>query len=183
MKLGDGQLQASEIIDKLRINADLVVLAACETGRSEVLRGDEILGLTRALLYSGTPAVLVTAWKVHELSTRLFIERFFELLKAEEPEQQIFDPAGALSLAQVWLRSLTYAETSAQMEQWSDMDHRKIELYLSDVWSMQKDQRPLKPDSQLFSHPFFWAPYMLIGEPAPKQSKSPNHHLHQGRQP
>ncbi|MBK8050637.1 MAG: CHAT domain-containing protein [Anaerolineales bacterium] len=47
----------------------LAILAACETGRAETPRGDEILGLSRAMLYAGTPSLLATLWRVHELPT------------------------------------------------------------------------------------------------------------------
>lgn len=167
LNLSDTRLQAGEILRELRIDADLVVLAACETGRTQILRGDEILGLSRALLYAGAPAILVTAWKVHELSTRLLIEKFFAILTKTEQAQKRFDPAGALAVAQNWLRSLTYSDAYAAMHQWPDVETAKIEHSLQRIWIMQQHTTTLNGASKLFDHPFFWAPYMLIGEPAP----------------
>ena len=71
--LADGPLSAADILQSLKLNAELVTLSACETGRSEVLRGEELIGLVRAFLYAGTPAVVVTLWPVDELSTLLLM--------------------------------------------------------------------------------------------------------------
>lgn len=166
LQLSDGRLQASEISRELRIHADLVVLGACETGRSQILRGDEILGLSRALLYAGTPALLVTAWKVHELPMRLFTEHFFAQLAAMEQQQQRFDPAQALAVSQNWLRTLTDREARAQMATW-DVDPTLLEQQVHQIWRMQQPREARSDESRLFVHPFFWAPYMLIGEPNP----------------
>src|SRR5262249_12310026 len=49
----DGFLQAWEIFEHVRLNATLVVLSACQTGLGENVRGEGLMGLTRAFLYAG----------------------------------------------------------------------------------------------------------------------------------
>jgi CHAT domain-containing protein/tetratricopeptide (TPR) repeat protein len=162
--LVDGSLHAGEILRDLRLDADLVVLAACESGRSRVLRGDEILGLSRSLLYAGTPCLLVTLWEVHEISTRLLMENFFTRPQLDDAASIGFDPALALAQAQCWLRKLTCAEARTLMASWNEFSPAQIEAWLTTLWQVTHPGQPLQDDGQLFDHPFFWAPYILIGD-------------------
>lgn len=57
---GNGLLTAAEILD-LKLNAELVVLSACDTGRGKIT-GDGVIGLSRALISAGVPSVLVSLW-------------------------------------------------------------------------------------------------------------------------
>ena len=56
----DGTLQAWKFASQLRLKADLVVLSACETGRGRAVRGEGLVGMTRALQLSGARSVAVT---------------------------------------------------------------------------------------------------------------------------
>ena len=87
-------LRAKEILD-LKINAELVTLSACETGKNENKPGEELVGLTRSFLYAGTPSVLVSLWKVHSVSTRDIMIEFYKQLKNKK-----IDLATALQTAQ-----------------------------------------------------------------------------------
>jgi CHAT domain-containing protein len=71
-------LSAREIFD-LKLTADLVTLRACSSGRSIVEQGDELMGLTRAFLYAGTPSLLVSLWNVHKRSSQLLLNEFYRL--------------------------------------------------------------------------------------------------------
>jgi CHAT domain-containing protein len=75
----DGLLQTPEIYN-LRLRADLVTLSACETGLGKEMRGEGIIGLTRAFFYAGTPSVLVSLWKVNDASTADLMTSFYEQL-------------------------------------------------------------------------------------------------------
>ncbi len=66
----------------LQLNADLVALSACNTGQGTEIRGEGIIGLTRAFMYAGTPAVGVTLWPVFEQASSELNTRFFKRLKA-----------------------------------------------------------------------------------------------------
>jgi len=76
----DGETLTAQEIMGLRLQADLVTLSACETGRSEVSTGDELVGLTRALLYAGASSVLVSLWAVDDESTGQLMTDFYRRL-------------------------------------------------------------------------------------------------------
>ena len=83
----DGYLTMAEVF-QLQLNARLVVLSACNTGRGEQVRGEGVMGLTRAFMYAGTPAVAVTLWSVDSLSAKdLDIGMFEHLKEGQAPEE------------------------------------------------------------------------------------------------
>jgi CHAT domain-containing protein len=75
----DGRLEVRELFG-LDLHARLVVLSACETGLGKLSRGDELVGLQRAFLYAGTPAVVTTLWKVDDRASYELIRAFYERL-------------------------------------------------------------------------------------------------------
>jgi CHAT domain-containing protein/Tfp pilus assembly protein PilF len=78
----DGRLEVNEIYGLDLTNAtDLVVLSACETQVGEISAGDEVVGMTRAFLYAGTPTVIGSLWKVDDEVTTLLMERFYQHLR------------------------------------------------------------------------------------------------------
>lgn len=75
----DGFLQAAEIFS-LKLNADLIVLSACQTGLGKLVRGEGMVGLTRAFMYAGTPSILVSLWSVSDMSTAALMGEFYKNL-------------------------------------------------------------------------------------------------------
>jgi len=76
---GDGFLTASEILD-LRLDADLIVLSACNTGGGDGQGGESLSGLARSFFYAGARAMLVSHWFVESDSTvRTMTDLFGEL--------------------------------------------------------------------------------------------------------
>lgn len=73
----DGILFSSEIYN-LRLNSDLVVLSACETGVGKISKSEGIVGLSRALLYAGAKNVIVSMWKVADNSTAELMLDFYK---------------------------------------------------------------------------------------------------------
>jgi len=73
----DGLLTMGEMMN-LRFNARLVVLSACRTGLGKVERGEGITGLTRAVIYAGSPAAVVSLWSVDDTATRELMTRFYD---------------------------------------------------------------------------------------------------------
>jgi CHAT domain-containing protein len=76
----DGFLEVREILD-LDLNADLVVLSACSTGRGRLIRGEGIVGLSRAFLVAGARSLVVSLWNVDDRTTRLLMESFYRNLR------------------------------------------------------------------------------------------------------
>jgi CHAT domain-containing protein/Tfp pilus assembly protein PilF len=80
----NGLLQAWEIFERVRIDADLVTLSACETALGKEIAGEGIVGLTRAFQYAGARTVLASLWSVTDVSTAELMKRFYNNLKAGE---------------------------------------------------------------------------------------------------
>lgn len=81
-ELDDGLLTASEVA-QLKLNADWVVLSACNTIAGDKPGAEALSGLARAFFYAGARALLVSHWAVDsEAATRLTISTF-DLLKNE----------------------------------------------------------------------------------------------------
>ncbi|WP_341531214.1 CHAT domain-containing tetratricopeptide repeat protein [Nostoc sp. UHCC 0302] len=82
----DGLLTASEILD-LKLNAELVVLSACDTGRGRI-SGDGVIGLSRSLISAGVPSVLVSLWSVPDTPTALLMTEFYQNLQKNPDKAQ-----------------------------------------------------------------------------------------------
>jgi CHAT domain-containing protein len=99
----DGLLRAYEVMEKLKLNADMVVLSACETGLGEQTRHEGIIGLTRAFQYAGARSVVVSLWSIADASTARLMAELYRHLKAGASKDE------ALRRAQVALiRSKAY---------------------------------------------------------------------------
>ncbi len=85
--LNNGFLYANEIYN-MKLKADLVVLSACETGLGKILKGEGVIGLTRALLYAGTKNIVVSLWKVSDISTAILMENFYKYLLQKNSKYQ-----------------------------------------------------------------------------------------------
>jgi CHAT domain-containing protein len=94
----DGRLQAWEVIEQLRLHADLVVLSACDTALGEELPGEGVLGLAYAFQLAGARSVLSTQWTVEDASAARLVERFYRGLHGG------LDAAAALRAAQLATR-------------------------------------------------------------------------------
>jgi CHAT domain-containing protein len=64
-----------------QINADLVVLSACETGLGKLQKGEGMLSLARAFNYAGATALVTTLWKIDDESTSQIMIDFYQNLK------------------------------------------------------------------------------------------------------
>jgi CHAT domain-containing protein len=96
----DVRLTAAEVLQAEHLDAEVVVLSACRTGVSKVLRGDEPIGLVRAFLSIGARTVLVTLWEVEDHSALLLMEWFYRGLIGGQ------SAATALHAAQQQLRAM-----------------------------------------------------------------------------
>ncbi|NET82915.1 MAG: tetratricopeptide repeat protein [Moorea sp. SIO1F2] len=74
----DGSLEVHEVYGlDLTSTTNLVVLSACQTKIGELSRGDEVVGLTRAFLYAGTPTIIASLWNVDDAATGLLMKQFY----------------------------------------------------------------------------------------------------------
>lgn len=81
---GDGLLTMEEILS-LKLDADWVVLSACNTGAGAGAGAEAASGLGRAFFYAGTRALLVTNWSVHSQSARQLVSDLFRR-QAQDPK-------------------------------------------------------------------------------------------------
>ena len=71
----NGLLTADEILN-LKLNAELVVLSACDTGRGRIT-GDGVIGLSRSLITAGVPSIIVSLWSVPDAPTASLMTEFY----------------------------------------------------------------------------------------------------------
>ncbi len=80
----NGSLFTGDIYS-LKFDADLVVLSACETGLGKLSKGEGIIGLTRAIIYSGANNMVVSLWSVADNSTsQLMIDFYSNMLNGQD---------------------------------------------------------------------------------------------------
>ncbi len=76
----DGFLYSGETYN-LDMNADLLVLSACQTGTGKIARGEGLMALTRGFLYSGANNIIASLWKVYDEHTgKMMIELYQQIL-------------------------------------------------------------------------------------------------------
>lgn len=100
----DGLLQVSEIAN-LSLNADLVVLAACRSHVGRLVRGEGLLGLSRAFIHAGARAVVATAWTVPDRETAWLMREFYTGLRDGLPPDEAVRRAQIRAIGSRGLRS------------------------------------------------------------------------------
>ncbi len=93
----NGLLQAWEIFERVRLDADLVVLSSCHTAFGPERRGEGLISLSRAFQYAGARTVMASLWRVNDQSTAELMIRFYHHLQDGKPKD------GALRAAQIEL--------------------------------------------------------------------------------
>jgi len=80
----------------MRLSAELVVLSACETALGKEIRGEGLMSMVRGFMYSGTPRVLASLWKVDDAATAELMKEFYTQMLVGGKT-----PAAALREAQI----------------------------------------------------------------------------------
>lgn len=93
LKLADSWLTVRDVYS-LRLDADLVVLSACETGLNRIAPGEELLGLARGFLSAGANSLVLSLWNVHDATTCDLMRHFYAQIGCGQ------SPAAALRHAQ-----------------------------------------------------------------------------------
>lgn len=157
--MADGQNITVQEMMGLQLDADLVVLSACASGRGERSHGDDLLGLSRALLAGGARAALVSLWPVSDVSTCVLMGEFYRQLHNGVASSV------ALQRARQYLRQLdapTQIEVTNNMrlelEQYGQGQTAAKAKMLASRGSVRSE--PTYLDT---SHPYFWAPFLLVG--------------------
>jgi CHAT domain-containing protein len=91
----DGFLRLHEIYN-LHLNADLVVLSACQTALGEQLKGEGAISLSRGFFYAGAARVVASLWTVNDSSTAKLMTAFYRNMQSLK-----MTPAAALRAAQI----------------------------------------------------------------------------------
>jgi CHAT domain-containing protein len=94
----NGLLTAEEILD-LKLNAELVVLSACNTGRGRIT-GDGVIGLSRSLISAGVPSVIVSLWSVPDAPTASLMTEFYQNLQKNPDKAQALRQAMLTTMKQ-----------------------------------------------------------------------------------
>jgi CHAT domain-containing protein/Tfp pilus assembly protein PilF len=93
----DGFLQLQDIYN-MNLEADLVVLSACETGLGQEVKGEGLIGLTRGFMYAGATRVVSSLWNVDDFATTKLMKAFYTYMEHDGKR-----PAQALREAQLSL--------------------------------------------------------------------------------
>jgi CHAT domain-containing protein/tetratricopeptide (TPR) repeat protein len=91
----DGMLRLHDVY-KLRLDADLVVLSACETALGREIRGEGLVGLSQGFMYAGARGLIASLWQVPDRATSELMTRFYGFLIEDGMR-----PAEALRRAQL----------------------------------------------------------------------------------
>ncbi len=81
----DGILYSGEIYN-LKLKSELITLSACETARGKFSKGEGVIGLSRAFIYAGAKNLIISLWKVSDISTTLEMKDFYSHLFNEYPK-------------------------------------------------------------------------------------------------
>jgi pentatricopeptide repeat protein len=146
--LGDGQkltLSELRIVPNLFQGVDLLTLSACRTAMGgEEESGSELDGFAMLAQRKGAKSVLATLWPVTDSSTAILMREFYRIRESEPGMTK----AEALRQAQTFMLQGKYDPASAQSH---------AESYTSGPRSAETSVR------ESYSHPYFWAPFILIG--------------------
>ncbi len=79
----DNLLHQYEIVN-MNLNAQMIVLSACETGVGKLAEGEGVFSLGRSFMYAGVPSIVMSMWRVSDASTSQIMPRFYENLSKKE---------------------------------------------------------------------------------------------------
>jgi hypothetical protein len=159
----EGRLTVETILRDWNLDADLVVLSACQTGLGKETAREGMLGFSHALLQKGARSVVLSRWKVDDAATALLMSRFYQNLLGKRAGLKAALPrAEALAEAKRWLRGLSRAAAQERLAKLLDGVPR----------GERGSIRPLPPRKPgvagtegPFAHPYYWSAFVLIGDP------------------
>jgi len=132
----DGFLTMNEV-EQLNLSCELTVLSACDTGSGKYFTGEGVMGLSRGFLVAGSRSVLVSLWPVASQATVELMDLFYGNLRSGKSK------AESLRLAQL-----------AMMRGYQSQNRAERGIRVTSNSGVVTN----------IVHPFFWAPFVLIGE-------------------
>lgn len=99
----DGFLRLGDIYN-LNLNADLVVLSACDTALGQAIRGEGLVGLTQGFVYAGAKSLVASLWQVPDGATAALMIRFYEdmLRNGQRPSEALRNAQLAIAAERRW---------------------------------------------------------------------------------
>ena len=85
----DGILTMTEVLE-LKLNAELVVISACGTGRGKMIEGEGVMNFARSFHYAGARSVVVSLWNVGSDITVEYMKKFYTFLKEGKGKSEAF---------------------------------------------------------------------------------------------
>jgi CHAT domain-containing protein len=161
----DGQITAEQIVRTWDLDADLVVLSACQSGLGRYAGGEGYLGFAQALFVKGAKSLVLSLWKVDDQATALLMERFYQnLLGRRDGLKGPLPKAEALAEAKAWLQGLTAAGRDRLWRRETGGARGRVEE-LPPLAEEPAGERLQAAADCPFAHPYYWAAFILVGAP------------------
>jgi CHAT domain-containing protein len=168
-KVYNGRLTVRTMRQQWKLDADLVVLSACQTALGQDAGGEGLLGFAQTLLGKGARSVVLSRWQVDDTATALLMVRFYENLLGKRKELKAPLPrAQALAQAKRWLRELSRKEAERLAGELSGGLPNGTGTPRGKVVPLKvvaKKPAKLPAGERPFEHPFYWAAFVLVGDP------------------
>jgi tetratricopeptide (TPR) repeat protein len=148
----DGRLTAEKILKSWTLDADLVVLSACQSAMGKNAGGEGYIGFAQALFVAGARSLVLSLWNVDDRATALLMGRFYQNLLGKRPGLSApMTKAEALREAKQWLRQLSLKEIQQEAAV------RGEEKAADRPTSVSGGVHP-------YADPYYWAAFILIGD-------------------
>jgi CHAT domain-containing protein len=148
----DGTLTAGEVMSTWKLNTELVVLSACQTGLGRSAGGEGFVGFAQAFFVAGARSLILSLWEVDDRATSLLMSRFYQNWLGRRPG--LLHPISkveALREAKSWLRGLMTEEIDTELKS----------IARGEVRQKISPTAVAHP----FGHPYYWAGFVLMGDP------------------
>jgi CHAT domain-containing protein len=150
----DGTITAEQIARTWELDADLVVLSACESGLGVAAGAEGYLGFAQPLFARGARSLVLSQWNVDDDATALLMARFYRnLLGKREGLKAPMSKAEALAEAKRWLRVAGPLEVGAAL------------AALPRGTIVRRDAVKAGPSAHPYENPTYWAGFVLVGAP------------------
>jgi CHAT domain-containing protein len=125
-----------------------------------------MLGFAQAFMLAGARSVCLSLWKVDDAATALLMDRFYRNLLGKRIDgAKPMGKAVALAEAKNWLKNLSHDEANKHLDALTQGQARGSKKGREVIGEMPSEEG-LGPNAQPFSHPKYWAAFILIGDPS-----------------